>query len=158
MDTARHILRHTVAALAYRAAKVLRDAPDTFADYQRPDGGRPPIATLAHMGDLFDWALSMAEGREVWTNADPLDWPSEVKRFFDALRRFDDYLATDLPLARPVEDLFAGPVADALVHTGQLALLRRMAGTPVKGENYSRATIEIGHITIEQPAAGFEFD
>jgi hypothetical protein len=158
METSRQFLRHTLAVLAYRAAKVLRDAPDSFANYRRPDGGRPPIATLAHMGDLFDWALSMAEGREVWTDADPQDWQSEVKRFFDALRRFDDYLATELPLARPPQDLFAGPVADALVHTGQLALLRRMAGHPVKGENYSRASIEIGVITLEQPTPSFEFD
>jgi hypothetical protein len=158
MDNSRRFLRHALAVLGYRAAKALRNVPDSFGYYERTDGGRAPIATLAHMGDLFDWALSMAEGREAWTDSEPRDWSIEVKRFFDALSRFDDYLASDLPIARPAEDLFAGPIADALVHTGQIALLRRMAGYPVKGENYSRAKIEVGVISLEQPDPAFEFD
>jgi hypothetical protein len=158
MDLSRRFLRHTVAVLAYRAAKVLRDAPASFGTYSRSDGGRLPVQTLAHMGDLFDWALSMAEGHEVWVNAAPLEWPAEIARFFDALQRFDDYLASDLPLGRTTEELFAGPVADALIHTGQLSLLRRMAGHPVKGENYSRAQIEIGFLSLDQAVADYEFD
>ncbi len=57
MDPARAFLRHTLAALAYRAAKPLRDAPPGFADFADGKGGRTPRQLVAHMGDLFDWAL-----------------------------------------------------------------------------------------------------
>jgi len=113
------------------------------------------------MGDLFDWALAIAQGKETWKNSRPLPWPREVERFFRTLHSFDDFLASGAPLASPPdspeERLFQGPVADALTHTGQLAMLRRMAGCPIKGENYYRAEISAGRVGPDQPAPVREF-
>ena len=93
------------------------------------DGGvRTPGQILAHIGDLMDWALSMAIGKQEWNNSQPLPWEKEVERFFAALKKFDDYLASNEPMHAPLEKLFQGPVADALTHVGQIAILRRMAG------------------------------
>ena len=136
-------LRHAVATLRYRADKVLRDAPPGFATAQLAPGIRTPIEILAHLGDLFDWALRLAGGSSKWTEAAPLPWLQEVDRFHQTLDLFDARLNSPEPLAAPVEQLFQGPVADALTHIGQLALLRRMAGNPIRPENYFKAAVTI---------------
>ena len=151
-DSTRQLLRHTVSTLAYRAGKTLRDAPDTFASFSTGEKGRTPAQILAHMGDLFDWALSIAQGKQAWRDSEPLPWPEEVKRFFKTLEAFDGYLASDAPLAASPEKLFQGPIADALTHTGQIAILRRMAGCPMRRENYYRAEIVAGRVGEEQAA------
>ena len=149
MDEKRSLLRHTLATLAYRATRALEDAPQAFANF---DGaGRRPIQILAHMGDLFDWALSIAQGTERWHNSQPLAWPQEQQRFFAALSAFDAYLASSSPIQAHIERLMQGPVADALTHVGQLAMLRRLAGSPTRGENFYVAAVAIGQINSVQP-------
>ena len=135
----------------------MHGAPVSFADFQAAPGTRTPAQILAHMGDLFDWALSMARGQEKWHDSAPLAWEAEQHRFFASLKAFDDYLAKD-PEEVPRQRLFQGPVADALTHTGQISMLRRMAGFPVKGENYSRASIEVGHVGADQAKPAREFE
>ena len=156
--TERGMLRHTLATLAYRGGKAVRDAPAGFAEFKAGSTTRSPAEILAHLGDLLDWALSMACGESVWRDSTPLPWPQEVARFHEALRRFDAQLASDAPLATPAETLFQGPVADALTHVGQIAMLRRMFGAPVRAENYARAEIVAGRVGPEQAAPGREFD
>jgi hypothetical protein len=157
MDAQRELLRHTLATLAYRAAKTLRGAPESFANYQSPDGSKSPVAILAHMGDLIDWGLSMADGRRQWKDSTPLPWDQEAARFFTSMKAFDDYLASDAELKAPLEKLFQGPIADALTHTGQLAMLRRLAGAAMKGENYYVADIAAGRVGAEQTPPKKEF-
>jgi hypothetical protein len=158
IDPKRELLRHTVATLAYRGGKTLRDAPEEFATFRPGNTTRTPGQILAHVGDLLDWGLSLAEGQQKWQTSTPLPWEQEVARFFAALKRFDDYLASEAALARTCEKIFQGPIADALTHVGQLALLRRLAGAPMRGENYHKAEIEIGRVGPEQSAKRFEFD
>ena len=157
-DDSRQMLRHTVATLAYRAGKALRGAPESFAQFSSGDKGRTPAKILAHMGDLLDWALSIAKDKQEWHDSTPLPWAQEVERFFKALQAFDDYLASDLPLGAPPEKLFQGAIADALTHTGQINMLRRMAGCPIRGENYYRAEITAGRVGPDQATAKREFD
>ncbi len=151
-DSSRQLLRHTLATLAYRAGKTVRDAPDSFAAFSTGEKGRTPADILAHMGDLFDWALSIAKGKQEWHDSKPLPWAKEAERFFKTLQAFDDYLASDAPLDASPEKLFQGPVADALTHTGQIAILRRMAGCPMSRENYFRAEIAAGRVGQNQSA------
>ena len=149
------LLRHTVATLSYRAAKALRGAPPEFSVFA--GAGRTPVEILAHMGDLFDWALGMADGRHVWHESAPLAWDGEVARFFAVLAAFDQRLASGAPLAVSEERMFQGPVADALTHTGQLAMLRRLAGCPFHGENYFRSEIVVGRVGADQAPPVQEF-
>jgi hypothetical protein len=157
-DPKREFLRYTVATLAYRGSKVLRDSADNFASFRAGETTRTPSQILAHIGDLLDWALSQATGNERWNDATPLPWEQEVSRFYDALKALDTFLASDATLARSPEQLFQGPVADALSHFGQLAMLRRLADHPVRGENYAVAEIELGRVGPEQSAKRMEFD
>jgi hypothetical protein len=152
------LLRHAVATLAYRAEKALHGAPPDFAEFRTAPGARTPVEILAHMGDLFDWALSIANGREEWRNATPLPWEQETARFFAALEAFDRRLASNEPLAAPIEALFQGPIADALTHAGQIAILRRVHGSPIRAENYFKAEIAAGRVGAEQSAPRREFD
>ena len=158
--TDRELLRHTVATLAYRAAKTLRGAPASFAGFRPGPTSKTPVELVAHMGDLFDWALALAQDERRWNNATPQPWEAECARFFAALRAFDDLLASEAPIGYELTRLFQGPIADALTHTGQLALLRRLHGAPMKGESYNRADIVAGRVGPEQTSAEskFEFD
>jgi hypothetical protein len=157
-DPARELLRHTVATVAYRGGKALRGAPDHFASFHIGDKTRTPAQILAHLGDLFDWALSIAKGQQAWHDSTPLPWNAEVERFFAAVKKFDDFLASAEPLDGSAEGLFQGPVADALNHIGQIAMLRRLAGSSIKGENYFKADIVAGRVGLEQSAPSREFE
>ncbi len=157
-DPKRELLRHTVATIAYRGSRALRGAPDSFAAFKASESSRTPAEILAHMGDLFDWCLTIAQGNQRWRNSTPLEWTKEQERFFTSLEAFDAYLATEHPIAAPVEKILQGGVADALTHIGQIAMLRRIAGCPMRGENYYVASIHAGRVGAEQAAAVREFD
>jgi len=136
----------------------VRGAPAHFADFRASDKTRTPGELLAHIADLLDWALSMAQGKQEWSASPPLAWDAGVERFHAALEALDRYLASDQPLHAPAEKLFQGPIADALTHVGQLTMLRRLAGAPVRGENYFKADILTGRVGADQPAPVREFD
>jgi hypothetical protein len=156
-DPKREFLRHTLATLAYRGGKAVRSAPDGFAGFHARDGVRAPAQILAHLGDLLDWALSIAQGQTKYQESQPLPWEQEVERFFASLKKFDDFLASDEPVQAPLERLFQGPIADALTHVGQIAILRRIASAPIKGESYYVAEIEIGRVGADQAKPKREF-
>ena len=153
----RDALRQTVATLAYRAAKVLRDVPPAFADYSAGPDTRKPLLILAHMGDLMAWGTRMARGESVWKAEGGDDWDREHARFFDGLAALDAALADDAAFTGDVKQLIQGPLADAFTHVGQLALLRGMAGCPVRPESYARADIVAGRVGTDQAPPGREF-
>jgi hypothetical protein len=157
-DPARQLLRHTVATVAYRGGKALRGTPAHFASFHIGDKTRTPAQILAHLGDLFDWALSIARGQQTWHDSTPLPWNAELDRFHAAIKKFDDYLASTEPLHGSAEALFQGPVADALNHIGQIAMLRRLANSPILGENYLKADIAAGRVGPHQSAPRREFE
>jgi hypothetical protein len=156
-ETPREFARHTLAATAYRASKALRDAPASFGSFRSDETSRTPAQILAHMGDLFDWALTMISGKPAWHNSEPLEWNSEVARFFASVQKFDAYLASDEEAHTSLEILFQGPIADALTHIGQLAMLRRLAGCRISGENYAKAKVVAGECGLEQGKPRLEF-
>jgi hypothetical protein len=156
------MLRHTLATLAYRAAKVTRGAPAGFSSFTIVPGGRSAGQTLAHLGDLMDWAASIVEGKQSWHDSVPQAWDTDVQRFFAAAAKFDALLAGPREAAPGLRDgteekLFQGPIADALTHVGQIAIMRRAAGAPIKGENYFVADIKAGRVTADQSPAKREF-
>ena len=157
-DPKRELLRHALATLAYRGGKAVRNAPANFAEYSCSATSRTPGQILAHIGDLLDWGLSIARGKQTWRDSGVQNWNQDVERFFSGLKAFDDFLASDHPLDAAPEKLLQGPIADALTHVGQIAMLRRMAGAPVKGESYFAAEITTGCVGREQTAQKREFD
>jgi hypothetical protein len=158
MDEKRALLRHTVATVAYRGGKAVRGVPASFAAFSGDDSARTAARILAHIGDLYDWALSQAKGAEAWHDSTPLEWGREVERFHATLQQFDAYLASDAPLAVSHEKLFQGAIADSLAHVGQLAILRRLGGAKMKSENYSKADIVAGRVGPDQTVPKREFD
>lgn len=156
--TEREMLRHTLATLSYRGGKAVRGVPDRFGEYRTEGAIRTPGQILAHIGDLLDWALELADGRHTWRDSAPRPWTEEVARFFDGLARLDARLGAAAPLGFPEARLFQGPIADALTHVGQIALLRRVFGSPVRGENYLKADIVVGRVGPDQSPPVREFD
>jgi len=157
-DCKRELLRHTVATIAYRGGKTLRGAPQNFPTFQAGGTTRTPVEILAHIGDLLEWMLHLLRGQHVWKGANPGVWEAELARFFELLEKLDELLAAQEPLGSTPEKLFQGPVADALTHVGQIAMLRRLAGSPVRGENYFKADITAGRVGSDQPSPRMEFD
>ena len=158
IEEKRELLRHTLATLAYRGGKAMRDVPAHFPSFRLSDESRSASEILAHIGDLLDWALCLAKGEQTWKESAPRAWEQNVERFHSALQKLDDYLATDEPLGFQPERLFQGPIADALTHVGQIAMLRRMAGAPMRGENYFKAEILAGRVGPVQQAPRVEFE
>ena len=152
------VLRHLIATLAYRAAKVVRDVAPDFPTTSVSPTTRRPVLIAAHMADLMAWALSLVEGKSEWKAGGTEDWNVEVRRFFDGLEALDRRISTSPVSSDSIEKLIQGPLADALTHVGQLAMLRGMAGVPIRPESYARAEIVAGRVGIEQSPPGREFD
>lgn len=157
-DPSRIVLRHLAATLAYRAAKVLRDAPPGFGEQTFGSSTRQPVRIVAHMADLMTWGVAIAAGGKEWKAEGSDDWAKEVDRFFCGLAALDAAIAVDGPFTGSIEKLIQGPLADALTHVGQLAMLRGMAGPPVRPESYARANIVTGRVGLDQAPPGFEFE
>ena len=143
-ESAVDLFRHALATLTYRGGKAMREAPERFSEFAL--GGRSAGQILAHIGDLLDWALAMAKDKHVWQQSAPQAWDKDVERFFTALAALDGFILSGAPLQAPLDRLFQGPIADALTHVGQIAMMRRLAGAPLAGENFFRADIATGRI------------
>lgn len=148
-DVRREVLRHVVATVAYRGGVAVSDAPEGFAAFRAGEDARTPGELLAHVGDLLEGSLYLLRGELVYLTSPPLPWGEGVSRFFAAAKQLDSYLASGAPLACTVEKLIQGPVGDALTHVGQLVLLRRLAGSPVRAESYFNADIVPGKVGEE---------
>lgn len=157
-DEKTQLLRHTLATLAYRGGKALRGAPPEFAGFRAGPQTRTPGEILAHLGDLLDWAAQLADGKRDWHDSLVLAWDEGVARFFAALETVDKRLSSGASLGSSAEKLFQGPIADSLTHVGQIAMLRRIAGFPMRGENYLVAEITSGRVGTDQATPRREFD
>lgn len=157
-NAARDLLRHTLATLAYRGGKAVRDVPESVARLRVAEGSRTLLEILAHVNDLLDWGAALCRGEHRWQDSTPTDWSAETARFHAGLATLEAYLVTGDPLGFPAERVFQGPIADALTHVGQIAYLRRLAGAPIRGESYFRADIVAGRVGREQTAPVREFD
>ena len=154
----RDYLRHSLATLAYRGGKVLRGAPQGFGSFKVGGTSRTPSQILVHVCDLLDWTLSLVRDQEVWRDSSPGPWDGDVQRFYSTIRTLDELLAVPGSMGCPWTRLFQGPIADAFTHIGQLALLRRLAGSAVRGENYFKAEIVSGRVGPVQAAPRREFE
>ncbi len=148
-DPKRELLRHLVATVVYRGGLAISGATPDFASFRAYDTTRTPGELLAHIGDLFEGSLYIVKGELVYLTSGSLPWEKEIARFFSAATELDSYIASGAPLACPVEKLVQGPVGDALTHVGQIVMLRRMAGQPVRAEGYFEADIVPGQVYKE---------
>lgn len=145
-----HLLRHLVAAIAYRSSGVLKETPEGYAELSIGHDVRAPREILSHMTNVLAYVLGKLRNEE--RKRHPLlAWAEEVERFYAMLGWLDDALAAGPSLeAGEAERLLQGPLADTLTHIGQLATLRRMAGAPVPGRNYIKAKVVVGCVGIDQ--------
>ena len=147
-----------LATLAYRANKAVTGAPAGFGDTSAGGGTRSALVIISHMADLMEWGAWLARDESVWRDGAPGSWDAEVERFFAGIAALDQQLAS-APISKTAGDkLVQGPIADALTHLGQIGILRRIAGAPVRGESYAKATITEGRVGRDQAAPNWEFD
>jgi hypothetical protein len=152
VDRDRVLLRHFLAAIAYRTQKALRGAPEHFASFSAGHRARTPVELLRHMASLMGYARTLFLGGSYPVKPDPLPtFQEEVARFHATAQAVGDLLASDAPLREiSTEQLLQGPFADVMTHVGQLALLRRLAGAPVAPENFIYADIHGDRLGAEQ--------
>ena len=152
-DPGVHLVRHELAALAYRFAKAVRDAPDGFAAFEAGAGVRTPLALVHHMNGVLGYVgITIAGGDVRGRYAHPRHgWEGELDALHAKLAELDAYLAghPEVPAERLARAL-QGPLADAMTHVGQLALLRRMAGSPIPAENFYLADVRAGRVGADQ--------
>jgi len=147
----RHLLQHFLAALAYRTQKALRGAPESFASFRIGPTSRTPKELVWHMTGVIGYARTMLHGGRFQ--------PPELPTLADEITRFHETLAglradfADESLTARISDrqFLQGPLSDAMTHAGQLAMLRRLDGSPVPSENFIFAQIDAENVTAEQP-------
>jgi hypothetical protein len=152
MNDKRSLLKHFLAALAYRTQKALRDAPPEFGSFEPPGDVRSPKELVRHMTSVLGYARTYFVGGSYWP--EPLSsLEEEVSRFHLMLEDLGQDLANGSPLLGEMteEQLLQGPFADAMTHAGQLAMLRRFAGAPVAPENFIVADIKRDRLGSDQP-------
>jgi hypothetical protein len=147
----RALLRHFLAALSYRTQKALRGAPDDFGDFTAGNRVRTPREIVRHMADVLSYARTDLRGRTY--RLQPLDTlQEEVRRLHQVLENLSEHLERSDRHSDLVEErLLQGPLADAMTHAGQLALLRRLHGSPVPPEDFSRADVDPDNVGFDQP-------
>jgi hypothetical protein len=152
MDDKRRMLRHFLAALAYRTQKALRDAPPAFGDFEAGARIRTPRELVRHMTSVLGYARTHFVGGRYWPEPLP-DLPAEIARFHAMLEDLARHLDVGTPLRDETtpERLLQGPFADAMTHAGQIAMLRRLAGAPVPPENFIVADVDAGRLGPDQP-------
>lgn len=152
-EGSRRVVRHLLVAIAYRASRSLRDAPEGFADVQATDDSMAAGELVRHMTNVLAFAVASVTVTERIRH-EPLGWDGEVRRFYDVLSTLDAQFASGVRLAAPDMDLtiIQGPLADVLTQIGQLNALRRKAGAPIAPESYIKADVRIGRVGLdEQP-------
>lgn len=153
MDDKRQLLRHFLAALAYRTQKALRDAPAEFGSFCASAGTRTPPQLVRHMTSVLGYARTFLVGGQYWPEPLP-SLQDEIVRFHAMLQELARHLEAGTPLLNGMttERLLQGPFADAMTHAGQLAMLRRLAGAPVPPENFIVASIDATRLGPDQAA------
>jgi hypothetical protein len=150
-DDSRRLLQHFLAAIAYRTQKALRDASPDFADFRAGTNVRTPHELVWHMTGVIGYARTMLHGGDFAPPRLPT-FAEEVARFHATLEALRDDFADPTLRARISDAQFLhGPLADAMTHAGQLAMLRRLAGAPVPSENFIHATIDAANVGTDQP-------
>ena len=151
MEFKRAMLKHYLAAIAYRTQKAVRDAPDGFADFRVQPGVRTPHELLFHMTNVIGYARIFFIGGEYRPKMLPT-FNEEIKRFHQMLESFRDHLDKESAfIDTTAERMLQGPFSDAMTHAGQLALLRRLFGDPVPPENFIMADINADNLSPDQP-------
>lgn len=145
-----YVLRHLLATLAYRTSRAISDPPAGYPELSIGEGVRTPHEILAHLVVLLQFTLRYARGEQLGKPAPPRSWNDEFNEFFATLLELDELFASGEDIQEP-DRLIQGPIADALTHVGQLAMLRRIAGDPVERESYAMADIQIGRVGPDQP-------
>lgn len=136
------LLRHFLATLAYRMEHVMQGAPEDFARFDAGNGVRSPGRILEHVNDVLGFTLNQFRP-DSYSGEHTSGMDAERALFHDLLRRIGEMLQQEEEQLseETLERILQGPLADAMTHVGQLAMLRRLAGSPVPPENYFRAGI-----------------
>lgn len=151
MDDKRIMLRHFLAALAYRTQKALRDAPPDYGSFRATPKSRTPQELVRHMDSVLGYSRTFLIGG-------PYQAP-ELPSFTDTVLHFHEILedvARHLEIGTEFREITAeiflqGPFSDAMTHAGQLAMLRRLADSPVPPENFIYADISPSNLGPDQP-------
>ena len=152
MDRDRELLRHFLAAIAYRTQKALRDAPEHYPTFSAGQRVRTPVELIRHMTSLMGYVRTFFVSGSYPVKPDPLpSFKEEVARFHELLEAVGELLAGDATCAITTEQLLQGPFADTMTHVGQLAMLRRLADAPVAPENFIYADIRAERLDADQP-------
>ena len=149
MSVENDLLRHFLAAIAYRTQKALRDAPESFPDFDAGHQVRTPAQIVRHMTSVLGYARTFFIGGTY--RPDPLPtFSDEMTRFHHMLEDLAGHLSSETQMALSPEQLLQGPLSDVMTHVGQLALLRRLAGTPIPPENFIMADVNRDRLGMDQ--------
>jgi hypothetical protein len=141
------LIRHFLSTISYRAEKALEKAPENFPSLELRDGVRTPKEIMHHINELIIRSKKRIKNEDLdGFTLEDLEWEDEVNRLFFSVKELDDTIVEEQDNLDPelAKRLLQGPLADVMTHIGQLAMLRRLAGSPIIAENFMRADISPG--------------
>lgn len=139
------MLRRLLASAGLRFALIEEGAPAEFGHFDAGAGVMTPTAMVRHMVRVARFLDHMLGGPDpVPCTAD--DWPAVCAEFYAALREADARLAGDGASDGELERILQGPASDLLHHIGQLSMMRRLAGAPVRAVSFPKVSLAAGVI------------
>jgi hypothetical protein len=141
----KEFVRHFLATIYYRGIKYLSVDDITFNAFNPKNGIRTPAEILNHINGLLLYIQSFFI-KHTNTHPEQQSFIKEVKRFKSVIQMLDStILSNDLTPQMTYEQLLQGPLADIMLHIGELSMQRKYSGNPADDiENYINADIKIG--------------
>ena len=96
MDEKRALLRHFLAALAYRTQKALRDVPASFGTFRVRPQVRTPHELVRHMSGVLNYALTFFGAGQPPLEMLP-EFEAEVARFHRIIEELGQHLSRGTP-------------------------------------------------------------
>lgn len=143
--TKNEYLRHTLATIAYRFQKSVSVAGKGFAGFSLGKGSRNTTEIIHHIYHVLWWTrVFVQEERFINEKPEKLSFALEIKRVNSELAVLDKVFSETALGMDFSKRLLQGPLSDVLTHIGQLSMLSRLNGHPIKGEDFSSAEISTG--------------
>ncbi len=151
MNEKRQLLHHFLAAIAYRVQKAIRGAPAGFEHFRAAPGVRTPHELVCHITNVLGYGRTFFVGG-AFPSRVPTNWTEDLNALHEMLEDLGRHLVTGASLRATTEErLLQGPLSDAMTHVGQLAMLRRLAGSPVRPEDFIMAAVSANNLGQNQP-------
>ncbi len=142
MNQNSHFIQHFLKVLSYRFEKAIHNAAESYPKHASGHGIRTPLELLGHMNGVLEFAISSLKNQPR-RNIPEQSWQEQITLYYEKLKELNQLMQENSFDTDTLERILQGPLADAMTHIGQLAMMRRLANSAIAGENYFAADMSL---------------